>query len=224
MSFFHHQGEEAFPGPLPPMSGLDYQSVMKFLDFAEERCAEEGQSLDPVYDWLIRCLLNSLVSDSASRIFLPKTQTKQFERDDLLPLYAAVPEGREKIQVGHSFVIAPIWGNADAVDAILTLQKRGGMHEGPKDMVVGAYIKELNLAIIEKAVHEMYFTRFGGHGCVTLDVYSLKKLDSVLSTDGENWFVQEAEGETSRPVLDARMAALYSIALERYCPLPPEKR
>ena len=30
MSFFHHQGEEAFPGPLPPMSGLDYQSVMKF--------------------------------------------------------------------------------------------------------------------------------------------------------------------------------------------------
>ena len=49
---------------------------------------------------------------------------------------------------------------------------------------------------------------------MTLDVYSLKKLDPVLSTDGENWFVQESGRGTSRPVLDARMAALYSIALE----------
>ena len=29
-------------------------------------------------------------------------------------------------------------------------------------MVVGAYIKELNLAIIEKAVHEMYLPALAG--------------------------------------------------------------
>ncbi len=195
MSFFHHQGEEAFPGPLPPMSGLDYQSVMKFLDFAEERCAEEGQSLDPVYDWLIRCLLNSLVSDSASRIFLPKTQTKQFERDDLLPLYAAAPRGTGEDPVGHSFIIAPIWGNADAVDAILTLQKRGGAHEGPRDMVVGAYIKELNLAIIEKAVHEMYFTRFGGARLCDAGRHSLKKWIRCSPPTERTGLSRKAEGD-----------------------------
>lgn len=224
MAFFHHREDEAFSRPLPSLSELDYFSVMKFLDFAEEHCAEKKRSLAPVYDWLIRCLLTSLVSDSASRIFLPKTETKQFELDDLIPISSIAPSGRTEVPLNHSFVIAPAWSNADAVDAILTLQDRGGVNEGPKNMVLGVYINELNLAIISKAVHEMYFTRFWGHGCVVLDTYSLRDLEPRLSTDGECWFLQERREEVSLPVLDARMAALYSIALERYCPPEAEKQ
>ena len=65
-----------------------------------------------------------------------------------------------------------------------------------------------------------------GRGEVLLDTYSLRDLAPAVRTDGTDWLVTEEDGsETYCPVLEPRMAALYRLGLERYCPdlLPPEE-
>ena len=84
---------------------------------------------------------------------------------------------------------------------------------------MGVYLKELNLDVVDAAPHESLCCRFLGQGTVLLDTYSLRDLAPVIRTDGDDWFVTEADGgETYCPVLEPRMAALYRLGLERYCP------
>ena len=88
---FGKKNFQPLDGPMPPLGLLDFESTMKFREIALEQFQTRGWDTTVLLDWMIRTLLSSLMADSASRIFLPKTETGPFELDDLLPLSAAAP-------------------------------------------------------------------------------------------------------------------------------------
>lgn len=205
-------------GPVPPLGCMDYASVMKFWNASAERFQANSWDLSAVIDWAIKTLLNSITCDSASRIFLPKTETSPFDMEDLMPFSAVTPAGQAKIPLHRSFLLAPVWNNSDTAD---TLRHAAQSPEEslPEKVSIGIYIKEWNLAIVQKAVHEANAARFLGRGIALMDTYSLRDLAAVIRTDGTNWYVSETDGSESYcPVLEPRIAALYNLSLERYCP------
>lgn len=216
MSVFKPAQKIASTAPLPPIGEMDYASIMKFLHLAEQRCREEGRSVRVYLSWAMHVLLTSLSADSASRIFLPKTETAPFQAEDLFPFSAAEPTGREVVALSGRFVIAPIWNNAKAAAALESVQEAGYGEEEPCITVLGYFFKDFNLAVIDSDVHRMYFSRLWGHGKALLNVYTLEALEGVVQTDGENWYVREPDGsETYCPVLEPRMAALYALGLKK---------
>ncbi len=209
MSLTHKPAQ--IPPPVPSLSCPDLGSVEKLL--AAVRGA--GQDSAPYLDWAIHVLLNSLMADSAARMFLPKTETAPFQAEDLFPFSAVKPAGRQVVELARCFMVAPIWNNAEAISAMERV--RSGAKTGAGGMATGWYIPELNLAVVDGEVHQAYFSRFYGGGSALLGLYRLKDLSAHVSTDGENWYVKEQDGsETWCPVLEPRMAVLYDLALRRH--------
>lgn len=205
-------------GPLPPLACLDYDEAMKFWERESERFAANSWDSSILLDWAIRALLASLMSDSVSRIFLPKTRTDAFFSDELIPLSVIEPTGRASIPLARVFLVSPAWSNRTLANALCQAVAKP-VEEIGEGKVIGAYIKELNLAIVDAGVHQADAQRFFGRGSALMDTYSLHDLDTVLWTDGRDWVVVDEEGgETAYPVFDERMAALYTFGVMRYCP------
>ena len=207
-------------GPVPPLACLDFESTMKLVEMAEQ--AEDCTDMPIILDWMIRTLLNSLAADSAARIFLPKTDTAPFCVDDLIPISGVEPIGRACIQLSTAFVVAPVWNNASTMRALHDLRHDEGQQRALDGKVLGIFIKELNLAIIESGVHVLHVRRMWGEGEALLHTYSLASIAKAISTDGEEWYIAEADGnQTQCRVIEPRMAALYMLALKRYLPGGP---
>lgn len=209
-----------YESPLPPMALTDYAALSKFLNSGARRCRESGRNFDLFLDWAIHVLVTSLASDSASRIFLPKTRTGPFVLDDLLPISELLPSGKKRVRLSETRLIAPVWNNSDLEQALEAFYDSGFADAKIDQPFGGAYIPELNLAIIDSPsdVDVPYVLRIWGKGSVQLDSYSLRDLEPLLRTDGETWYLREEDGEeTEIPVLEPRMAALYNCGLHRYC-------
>jgi len=210
--------DDILRGPIPPLACLDYDEAMEFWERESERFAENGWDAAVLLDWAIQTLLSSLMADSASRVFLPKTRTEAFFADDLIPLSAIEPAGRSNVPLSSAFLVSALWNNRRTANALCRAVAEPVEQVGDGE-VVGLYIQELNLAIMDAAVHQAGAQRFFGHGSAVLDAYSLRDLESVLTTDGYDWvIVDEDGGETAYPVLDTRMAALYTFGVLRFCP------
>lgn len=209
-----------YESPLPPMALTEYETMSKFLNSGARRCKESGRSFDLFLDWAIHALVTSLTSDSASRIFLPKTKTGPFVLDDLIPLSGLPSSGKKSIRLAETRLIAPVWNNSDLEQALEAFYDSGFQDVKIDQPFGGAYIRELNLAIIDSPsdVDIPYVLRVWGKGSIHLDAYSLKDLEPVLRTDGKTWYIREEDGsESELPVLEPRMAALYNCGLHRWC-------
>lgn len=208
-----------YAGPLPPMALTDYESMSKFLNQASQRCKVSGRNFDLFLDWVIHALLASLTSDSAARIFLPKTRTAPFVLDDLIPLSGIRPTGKKRIQLSETHLIAPVWNNTDLGLALEAFYDSGFEDVKIEQHFGGAYIEELRLAIVDSPadVDIPNVLRVWNRGSLQLDTYTLKSLEPVLSTNGDAWYLQEDGGERAEPVREPRMAALYNCGLRRYC-------
>lgn len=213
MSFFDHGIEPV--SPLPPMSLTSYEDTLKFLEAAERECVSAGKGLDPYYDWAIEMLLTSMMSDSASRIFLSRRETGSFELNDLFPFDAVRSTGSMTVDLTKAFVIAPLWNNQYIFSAVEQLREHGFRDDAPPTEPVGLYIRELNLAVLTKDVERIYFARYWGPCKVPLDTLRLEDMAARVKTDGENWLIKEGEQTIEREILEPRMAALYAIALRR---------
>ena len=211
--------KDVYGSPLPPMALTDYEALSKFLNSAARRCKESGRELDLFLDWTIRALLDSLSADSAARIFLPKTKTGPFALDDVIPLSSLRPSGRKRIPLKSVTVVAPVWNNSDLLSALEAFCDSGFQDARVDEPFGGAYLEELRLAIVDSPsdVDVPHVLHAWGRGTIVLDSYSLKDLKPVLRTDGESWYIQDAEGgERTEPVLEPRMAALYNCGLRRH--------
>lgn len=208
-----------YESPLPPMCLTDYEAMSKFLNSGAQRCKVSGRNFDLFLDWVIQALLASLTSDSAARIFLPKTKTAPFELDALLPISGLPGSGKKRVQLRESHLIAPVWNNTDLGLALEAFYDSGFQDLKIEQPFGGAYIEELKLAVIDSPsdVDLIHVLRTWHRGSVQLPSYSLKALEPFLSTDGVNWYVREGEEEREEPVQETRMAALYNCALRRYC-------
>lgn len=208
-----------YEGPMPPMGLTDYESLSKFLNAGAQRCKTSGRNFDLFLDWAIHALLASLTSDSAARIFLPKTRTAPFVLDDLIPLSGIRPTGKKRIQLSETHLIAPVWNNTDLGLALEAFYDSGFEDVKIEQRFGGAYIEELRLAIIDSPadVDIPNVLRVWNRGSLQLDTYTLKALEPVLRTNGDAWYLQEGESERAEPVREPRMAALYNCGLRRYC-------
>lgn len=207
-----------YEGPMPPMGLTDYESLSKFLNAGAQRCKTSGRNFDLFLDWAIHALLASLTSDSAARIFLPKTRTAPFVLDDLIPLSGIRPGGKKRIQLSETHLIAPVWNNTDLGLALEAFYDSGFAGTDLEEVFGGVYIQELRLAIIDAPadVDVPQVLRVWSRGSILLNSWSLGELEPVLSTDGEHWYLQGEDGEQKLPVLETRMAALYNCGLRRY--------
>lgn len=189
-------------------------SLQKFLDGAKAYAAESGISYQAYLNWAIETLLYSLEADSAARVFIPKTDTVSFDPEELFPFSAVQSYTIEKVPLEKAYVVAPLWSNI-AVCRALADTVSDWKPERP-DRPVGYFIADLGLAVICGEVHHMYFSQLWKRGVACLKTASLADMADVIHTDGENWYVTEDDGEESwYPVQEPRMAAIYSMALER---------
>lgn len=211
------EGEAPF-GPLPGLSCLDFDSLVKYVQSAERYCQENGCGIYAFLDWAIHVLATSLSADCASRIFLPRTETIRFELDDLFPFSAVSSTGRASIALGSSIVIAPLWSNAESCYALDAVRREGFDEELSDEAITGYYIGELNMAFIRSGAHLAYFGGYWSQGHVILDTYSLSDLEPQVRTDGRDWLLSDETGEELEavPVQEPRMAALYQLALWRF--------
>lgn len=211
-----------YESPMPPMALTDYETMSKFLNQGAQRCKVSGRNFDLFLDWVIHALTVSLSSDSASRIFLPKTKTGPFALDDLIPLSDFPPTGEKRVRLRECSLVAPVWNNSGLEAALESLYDSNFASLDIERPVGGAYIEELRLAIIDSPsdVDIPNVLRVWSRGSVQLKTYSLKNLEPLLSTDGEKWYLQDEDGERDEPVLEPRMAALYNCGLRRYCGRP----
>ena len=208
-----------YEGPLPPMALTDYEAMSKFLNQGAQRCKVSGRNFDLFLDWVIHALTMSLTSDSASRIFLPKTKTGPFVLDDLIPVSSLPPAGEKRVKLNECGLIAPVWNNGSLESALESLYDSGFASLDVDQPFGGAYFPEFRLAVIDSPsdVDIPNVLRVWSRGSVRLPVYSLQQLEPLLGTDGEKWYLQDEEGEREEPVLEPRMAALYNCGLRRYC-------
>lgn len=220
MLFEKREKRDLMVGPLPSMSLVDYASVRKFLEMGNERAKETGYHKNSVYlDWAIRTLICSLTADSASRIFLPKTDTSPFNIEDLFPFSAIKPHSIAPYKLQHLYVIAPVWNNAHTAIGLEDLQDADYKDLEIGSKPAGVCVSELMLAVLYADVHRLHAARAWGSGAANLEVFSLADMAERVQTDVENWYVREEDGsETYYPVLEPRMAILYLLALERYVP------
>lgn len=208
-----------YAGPLPPMALTDYEAMSKFLNQGAQRCKVSGRNFDLFLDWVIHALIMSLTSDSASRVFLPKTKTGPFVLDDLIPISGLPPAGEKRVRLSECSLIAPVWNNGGLEAALESLYDSGFASLDLDHSFGGAYFPELRLAIVDSPadVDVPNVLRVWSRGSLLLPVYSLKDLEPLLSTDGETWFLQYDGIEREENVLEPRMAALYNCGLRRYC-------
>ena len=210
---------DLYENPVPPMALTDYEEFSKFMDRAEDRCRETGRNFNVILDWAIHGLIVSLTSDSPARIFLPKTRTNQFYLDDLIPISGLEPSGKRMLSLKDLNLIAPVWSNGDLERALEAFYDGGYQGKALDGETSGICIPELRLAIAYQNLDAIYVQRVWRTGSALFDLYPLKSLDRVLSTDGAFWYYDGEDGEENEdPVLDPRMAALYNCALRRYCP------
>ena len=203
--------------PIPSLGEADYETIMRFVQRECNRLQKRGQATDDVLTWVIQTLIGSLLADNAARLFLPKTQTAMFSIEDLIPMSAVTPSGQSRIQLGAVNLICPVWQDPDTVQEIASYaSEQNILHI---DDPVGVYIRELNLAIVDSLSEEIYASRHYGRGEAVFDVYSIRDMAPILSTDGTDWNVNEPDGsQTYAPVLEPRMAALYEISKYLYYP------
>ena len=201
------------------MALTDYQSMSKFLNQAAQRCKISGRNFDLFLDWVIYALTMSLSSDSAARIFLPRTKTGPFVLDDLIPLSGFSPSGEKRVRLSECSLIAPVWNNSGLESALESLYDSNFASLDVDKPFGGAYIEELRLAVVDSPadVDIPNVLRVWSRGSIRLPVYSLKALEPLLRTDGETWYLRDGEDERETPVLEPRMAALYNCGLRRYC-------
>ena len=207
-----------YEGPMPPMALTDYEAMSKFLNQGAQRCKGSGRNFDLFLDWVIHALVQSLTADSTSRIFLPKTKTAPFELDDLIPISGFRPMKKRRVRLGEVNLIAPVWNNSDLESALEAFYDSGFAGTDIEEVFGGVYLEELRLAIIDSPadVDVPQVLRVWSRGSILLHSWSLLDLEPVLSTDGDNWYIQDEEGEREEPVLEPRMAALYNCGLRRY--------
>lgn len=211
--------KDLWESPLPPMALADYEAFSKFQNHALHRCRESGRSFNVFLDWAIRALAGSMAADSASRIFLPKTRTAPFTIEDLIPISDFQPFGKKQVNLKTSYVIAPVWNNTDLAEAVEAFADSGFENAQIDQVFGGAYLAELNLAIIDSPsdVDVPYILSMWERGSIQMDAYFLRDLGDGLRTDGTFWYLQTEEYEEKIPVLEPRMAALYNCGLQRYC-------
>ena len=214
--------KDLYESPLPPMALTDYEAFSKFLNQALHRCRETGRDFNVFLDWAIRALASSLASDSAARIFLPKTRTAPFALDDLIPLSEVPSRGKVRVDLQKSYMVAPVWNNTDLVEAVEAFVDSGFENAQIEQVFGGAYISELKLAIIDSPsdVDVPYILSLWDRGSIQMNAYSLQDLTKILSTDGAKWYLREEDGDTELPVLEPRMAILYNCGARRYCRNP----
>lgn len=201
-------------GPVPPIGSMEDVSLQKFLDGAKAYAAETGISYHAYLNWAIETLLYSLEADSAARIFIPKTDTVSFDPEELFPFSAVPSYTNEKVSLEKAYIIAPLWNNVAVCRALA--DTASGWLPDKADRPMGYYIADIGLAVICGGVHHMYFSQLWKRGAACLKTASLADMADVIRTDGENWYVKEDDGEESwYPVQEPRMAAIYSMALER---------
>lgn len=201
-------------GPVPPIGSMEDASLQKFLDGAKAYASETGISYNAYLNWAIETLLYSLEADSAARIFVPKTDTAQFDPEDLFPFSAVPSYVMETVSLDKAYIIAPLWNNMATYRALA--DATSGWQPDREDKPVGYFISDIGLAIICGEVHHMYFSQLWKRGAVCLKTASLADMSEVIRTDGENWYVTEDDGDESwYPIQEPRMAAIYSMALER---------
>jgi hypothetical protein len=209
--------KEMCEGPVPPMGSMDYAAIQKFLKRARAYADENGIDVQMYLNWAIEVLLHSLESDSASRIFLPKTQTVPFDVLDLFPFDAVESYTVERVPMDKAYIIAPIWNDGDVCRALADSGR--GQLVSKANEPKGYYIADIGLAVICEDVHEVYFSQLWSRSEVLLNVVSLADLADVIATDGTNWYISGEEEEDDDddwyPVAEPRMAALYTLALQR---------
>ena len=185
------------------------RNVHSWVDFARQD--HPRWDAIPLLDFLINTVKEDLRTSAAAELLYAAGNDSRDWREALFPFVCwleDVPE--ETVSLAGNTVVSSIWAWDRTSRAAYDIKNQG--FHADWNYFSGAYYPELHLIVMENGLHHSCAAAtFQADGGIKLDVYSLKRLFPLVTTDGEFWYMKDNPRATC-PVLDVRMAIRFELA------------
>lgn len=171
-----------------------------------------GLGAIPLIDFLISTVREDMRTSAVSDLIYAAGRRPRDWRVVLFPFYGCF-QNVQKMDVpfAGNTVISSIydWGKISHASRDIQCD---GFHSD-WNYFSGGYYPELHLIAMDNGLHHSCAAAaFHAEGTVKLEVYPLKQIFPIVTTDGVVWNINGEYGPVSRSVVDVRMAILFELA------------
>jgi len=189
--------------------GRVMQNVRGWVEFAQGD--HPRRDAIPLLDFLIDTVKEDLRTSAAAELLYAADCDPRDWREALFPFVGWLQDiPREVVPFAGNTVVSSIYDWVKISHSAYDIRNKG--FHADWNYFSGVYYPELHLIGINNGLHHSCAAAtFQENGEIELNVYSLKRLFPLVTTDGEFWYRREVPG-TTLPVLDVRMAILFELA------------
>lgn len=189
--------------------GRVMRNVRGWVDFAQRD--HPRRDAIPLLEFLINTVKEDLRSSAAAELLYAVDHDPRDWRDALFPFLCWLEDvPQETVPFAGNTVVSSIYDWKKVSHSAYDIRHEG--FHADWNNFSGAYYPELHLIVMGNGLHHSCAAAaFQEDGEIKLDVYSLKRLFPLVTTDGEFWYMKDHPRMT-KPVLDIRMSILFELA------------
>ena len=185
-------------------------NIRNWVDYAKQNRFRPDAT--PLLDFLISTVREDMRTSAVSDLLYSAECNSRDWRDVLFPFHGCFQNVQKMdIPFAGNTVISSIYDWGKISRASYDIQ-HDGFHSD-WNYFSGGYYPELHLIAMDNGLHHSCAAAaFHAEGTVKLEVYPLKQIFPIVSTDGVFWNINGEYGPVSRSVVDVRMAILFELA------------
>lgn len=202
--------EESFFFPQVCSFERTMSNIREWVDYAKSD--HSGLGAIPLIDFLISTVSEDMRTSAVSDLIYTAGRRPRDWRAVLFPFHGCF-QNVQKMDVpfAGNTVISSIYDWGKISRASYDIQ-HDGFHSD-WNYFSGGYYPELHLIAMDNGLHHSCAAAaFHAEGTVKLEVYPLKQIFPIVTTDGVFWNINGEYGPVSRSVVDVRMAILFELA------------
>lgn len=170
----------------------------------------DSSAISEYLDFVIDLVKADLQAELNAAVVYSSTFPPDRRRSLMLPFIGWCQVSQVKINSAKNTVVTNIYDHRKLVGAVKGI-KEDGFISSPS-LYNGVYYPELNMIIVSNGLHHSCVAEvMGESGFFKVDVYHLSELFPVVEIRGNEWVHKERPDDV-RPVEDAKMAILFSLA------------
>ena len=185
-------------------------NIRNWVDYAKQDRSRPDAI--PLLDFLISTVREDMRTSTVSDLLYSAGRRSRDWREALFPFHDCFQNVQEMdIPFAGNTVISSIYDWEKISRASYDIQHNG--FHSDLNYFSGGYYPELHLIAMENGLHHSCAAAaFHAEGTVKLEVYPLKQIFPIVTTDGVFWNINGEYGPVSRSVVDVRMAILFELA------------
>ena len=185
-------------------------NIRNWVDYAKQNRFRPDAI--PLLDFLISTVREDMRTSAVSDLLYSAGRRPRDWRAVLFPFHGCFQNVQKMdIPFAGNTVISSIYDWKKISHASYDIQ-HDGFHSD-WNYFSGGYYPELHLIAMDNGLHHSCAAAaFHAEGTVKLEVYPLKQIFPIVTTDGVVWNINGEYGPVSRSVVDVRMAILFELA------------